>query len=179
MNVMKLPVEISEILFFLAPALLLFGMAYLLVKKFLDNSQRLKLFEMKRLLSKDILPQRLQAYERMVLYLERISPNNLLVNTYKKGMTVEVFKKELIRTIQTEFQHNITQQIYMSHEVWMHVKNSKEELVKIIIQSSQNLKPDDPGIALSKAIFSRIMENEEAPTSLALRKIKAEIISMF
>ncbi|NNF02365.1 MAG: hypothetical protein HKN22_06745 [Bacteroidia bacterium] len=176
---MEIPKEISDILFFLAPALLVFGMAYLLVKKFLDNTTRLKMFELKRLLQKDILPQRLQAYERMILFLERISPNNLLVNTYQKGMTVEVFKKELLRSIQSEFQHNVTQQLYMSHEVWLHVKKSKEELVKLIIQSSAQLKPGDPGIALSKVIFSKIMDDDESPTTIALLKIKAEVVTLF
>ena len=108
---MDLPKDIVDILFFLAPALLVFGMAYLLIKKFLDNQHRLKIIETKLLTQKEMMPLRLQAYERLTLFLERISPNNLLGRVYQPGLSVREFHLELLSNIRSEFEHNITQQL--------------------------------------------------------------------
>ena len=79
---MDIPKSLLDILYFLVPSLLVFMTAYLLIKSFIDKEHRLKLMEAKMMMQKETLPLRLQAYERLALYLERISPNVMLVNQH-------------------------------------------------------------------------------------------------
>lgn len=90
---MNIPQGVIDFLVYLAPSLLVFLTAYLLIKKFLDTNSTIKQAELKRAIQKDLLPLRLQAYERIVLYLERIAPNNLFARVYEPGMTVMDFIK--------------------------------------------------------------------------------------
>ena len=85
---MNIPQDLTNLLFAVVPGLLVFLTAYFMIKRFLDNEQRMKYAELKSAMTKDLLPLRLQAYERIVLFLERISPNNLLNRVYEPGMSV-------------------------------------------------------------------------------------------
>lgn len=170
--------NITDFLFVTVPALLVFFTAFTLIKKFIGNEERNKLIETKRMLQKEVLPLRLQAYERITLFLERISPNNLLVSAYKPGMTAGRFQKELIGKIRSEFEHNITQQIYMSSNAWRAVRNAKEEVMKLIITASATVNPEAPGLELSKSIFSKLTEMGESPTQVAINEMKKEILHL-
>ena len=116
--------NISDVLLYFVPALLVIGAMFLLIKKFLDRDYRIKLIESKQLLQKDMLPLRLQSYERMVLFLERISPASLLMRANKPNMTSLQLQSELLSTIRNEFEHNLSQQIYMSNPAWEQIKLS-------------------------------------------------------
>src|SRR5258705_6418175 len=100
---MDIQKSLTDILFFLAPALLVFGTSFFLLKRFLDNQYRLKLIEAKLLTQKDIIPLRLQAYERLTVFLERISLNNLIGRVYQPGLSVREFHLELLSNIRSEF----------------------------------------------------------------------------
>src|SRR5688572_24360389 len=121
-----------EILKIILPAGAVFAAAYLIVKNFLDNDQRRRDQEIKRNNQSSITPLRLQAYERIIIFLERIHPNTLVVRINKNGMTAHNFHMELIKTIKSEYEHNLSQQIYMSHGSWELVKNAKEEIIKLV-----------------------------------------------
>ena len=81
---------------------------------------------------KAIAPLRFQAYERIVLFLERISPPNMVLRVNKAGMSKEMLQGELLRTVREEYEHNLAQQIYVSDEAWEQVKNAKEEVLSEI-----------------------------------------------
>ncbi len=176
---MKFPDNITDILFSIAPALLVFFTAYYLIKKFLDTEQRIKHAELKMAVKKDILPLRLQAYERIILFLERISPNNLLVRVYVPGMTVMEFHKEILLTIRTEFEHNISQQVYVTNAAWVTVRSSRDELIKLINQSLEQCKMDDNGVELSKKVFETMVQKNEFPIQKAIDEIKNEVHQLF
>src|SRR6188768_1546334 len=110
---MDLPKELTDILFYFVPALLVFGTAFFLLKRFFDSQYRLKLIEAKLQSQKDIIPLRLQAFERLIVFLERISLNNLIGRVYQPGLTVREFHLELLSNIRAEFEHNVSQQIYV------------------------------------------------------------------
>lgn len=171
--------SITDFLFYLAPPLLVFGMAYFLIKKFLDTNQRIKLLDMKMGMTREMLPLRMQAFERVVLFLERISPNNLLMRVYKPGMKVNDLHHELLQTIRAEYEHNLTQQVYMSNSSWSAVKKGRDELIKIINTSAEKCDPSGPGAELNKMIFQTMMDNEEFPVQTAIEQVKAEAYSLF
>ena len=176
---MDLPKGLLDFLVYLAPSLLVFFTAWMLIQRFLDRELRIKMVEMKATMQKDILPLRLQAYERLSIYLERISPNVMLVNLHHPEMTVRDFQQTLTETIRSEFEHNFAQQIYVSAAIWTVVRNTKEEVTRLINSSAATLNPDEPAYMLSKNIFDRMLENENFPTQNALAILKAEVAQLF
>ena len=168
-----------QFLFYTIPAVIVLAGCYFLVKKFLDNEQKIRLLEMKKEWQKDILPLRLQAFERMVLFLERISPNNLLMRVHKPGFTAKEFQIELHATIRSEFEHNITQQIYLSSQSWAVAKSAKEEIIKLINTAAAKLDSNATAMDLSAGIFEIIIKNELKPAQNAIEFIKKEARTIF
>jgi len=172
---MNLEKEIANLLFYIVPAILVLVTAFYLIKKFLDNQHRIKLIEAKLQTQKDIMPLRLQAYERLTLFLERISPNNLLSRVYQPGLTVRELQVELLNVIRQEFEHNVTQQIYVSPHSWNAVRNAKEEVIRLINSSASGLNPQGKGAELNKNIFENIVNEESLPAQKAIDFLKSEV----
>ena len=76
-----------------------------------------------------VVPLRLQAYERMALFLERIEPNQLVLRIHNPGLSVPEEQNLLLTAIRSEFEHNLSQQIYISNEVWNQIYLAKEDTV--------------------------------------------------
>lgn len=176
---MNLPQGILDFLVYLAPSLLVFLTAFFLVKKFLDSDQKLKYAELKKTMDNNLMPLRLQAYERIVLFLERISPNNMLSRIYEPGMTVLEFHREILQNIKMEYEHNITQQVYVTNAAWNTVRTSRDELVKLVNLAVAKCNPNAPGVELSKTIFESMMQSEEYPIQNAIDQVKNEAHSLF
>src|SRR5690606_6021575 len=113
----------------LIPASVVLYAAYLLVRSFIQKEIEMKKLEIRGKSIETVLPSRLQAYERMTLFLERISPQNLLIRLSGPGMTAREFHQLLLSEIRTEYNHNASQQVYMSQEVWDLIINAKEDLI--------------------------------------------------
>lgn len=169
----------TDILFYLAPMVVAAGGMYMLVKNMFDRDYRIKLIDAKRALQKEALPLRLQAYERMTLFLERISPNNLLYRVQTTGMKVRDLQTELLSNVRSEYEHNITQQIYLSAEAWQTVKSAKEDMIKIINVASGEIDSNANAIELSKRIFEVMMREENIPTQKAIDFLKMEVAHLF
>ena len=176
---MDIPKSIVDILFYLAPSLLVFMTAYLLIRKFIDKEHRLKLIETRMMMQKETLPLRLQAYERLALYLERISPNVMLVNKHEPGLSVAEFQQKLLESVRAEFEHNFSQQIYVSEIAWNMTRRAKEEVARLINYSASSLDSDAPSYQLSKKMFDTMLDNEDFPTHRALVAVRAEVAQMF
>ena len=121
------------------------------------------------------MPLRLQAYERLILFLERISPNNLLGRVYQPGLTVREFHLELLSGIRSEFEHNVTQQIYVSQEVWNNVRTAREEIVTMINSAASSIDPNAKASELNKTIFENLMKEDNNPAQKAIDFIKNEV----
>jgi len=171
--------EILEILKYTLPSFIVFLTAYFIIKKFMDNESKKRAFEISSMNSELITPVRLQAYERLALFLERISPEFLIMRTNQPGMTAKQLQTELLSVIRSEFEHNLSQQIYISNKAWEVVKNCRANLLKIINTSADVVSPDSPSISLSKTILEKIMDMEKSPTDEALEYIKNEIQKTF
>lgn len=179
LNLMNTPQGIIDFLVYLAPSLLVFVTAWFLIKKFFDRETGLKIMDIRAGQAKDLLPLRLQAYERFALYLERISPNVMLLSLYESGLTVTEFKIRLQETIRGEFEHNFAQQIYITPALWTVIRNAKEEVIRVINTAASTLDPEAPAYLLSQKIFNAMLEKEEFPTQRALSILKAEVGQLF
>jgi hypothetical protein len=167
--------EILEVLKYTVPSFIVFITAYFIIRKFIDNETKKRVFEQATRNQEMITPVRLQAYERLALFLERISPEFLIMRTNQPGMSSKQLQQELLSVIRSEFEHNLSQQIYVSAKAWEMVKNCRGNLTKIINSSMEVIKPDSPSINLSKTILEKIMDMEQSPTDEALEFLKKEI----
>lgn len=170
---------LSDFLKLIVPAgLVLYGM-YLTVKLLLEREADRHRFDVKTRYTETVVPIRLQAYERMVLFLERISPNNLLIRLGGTATTSIEFQQRLLQEIRDEYTHNLSQQVYMSQAVWDQIQGAMNEVTTLINRAAGDTRPDAPALDLSKRIFERIIEKDRLPTTDALKAVKEEIQTMF
>jgi hypothetical protein len=164
-----------EILKIVLPALIVFITAYFLFRDMLENDQRRREFEFRVLHAKEITPVKLQAYERLTLFLERISPESMLVRHAPHEITVNQYHQILLGTIRQEYEHNLSQQIYVSPILWETIRGAKEKLISIINRAAEELDQKSPGFELGKKIFNNYLEEDPAPIALALSDLKKEV----
>jgi hypothetical protein len=168
-----------EVLLVLITASAVFITAYFLLKMFLDNESKKRAVDYKTQNTKLILPVRLQAYERIILFLERISPNSLIVRLQVPGMQALQLQKELHSLIRAEFEHNFSQQIYMSDKAWDVACAAKENVIKLINLSAQRVASDAPAMELSQVVMDAWMKINPTPTHTAIVFIKNEVNQLF
>jgi hypothetical protein len=173
---MDVLIEFGKILI---PASIVLYLAYLLVRMFIEKEIELKKLEVRSRSIETLLPNRLQAYERMTLFLERISPQNLLVRLNAAGMPAREFHQLLLAEIRNEYNHNASQQVYMSEEVWNLLKGAKEDLIVTINDASSEMGPESSSLDLSKKIFEKSVNKPVDPMAHALTELKKEIQRIF
>jgi len=121
-----------------------------------------------------VLPLQLQAYERLVLLVDRINPQNLVSRIYQPELTVVDMQIAMVHTIRAEFDHNISQQIYVSPTAWETVKTFKEQSITIINQIATQLPQDAPAKELNKQLLEVYLQSEESPAEVAAQILNAE-----
>ena len=163
-----------EIVKIILPAAIVFLTAYYLVKNFLDHESRKRVVDLKLANQTVITPIRLQAYERVVLFLERINPNSMVMRLNKVG-TAQAFQGELLKTIRSEFEHNLSQQIYMSTKSWDALVRAKEETIKLVNVASTRVDGNGSAMELAQAIIGVSSQLSDLPTKVAIDFIKKEI----
>jgi hypothetical protein len=168
-----------EILKYTLPALLVLAVVYVMQRKFFqqqESRQRYLLFKENQ---KNVTPIRFTAYERLVLFLERITPDSLLVRTQSEAYTAIQLHAALLTVIRAEYEHNVAQQIYVSAEAWEVVKNAKESVVQLINACAAQVDPQGPSIDLAKAILATYENSNAAPTMVAISFLKTELKTYF
>lgn len=170
---------VLELLKIVVPAALVLYAVYLIVKSFLDKELQKQVVASRDKNTEIVLPIRLQAYERMVLFLERITPNNLLRRLNAGELDAQELQHVLVHEIREEFTHNLAQQMYMSDKSWNAIRQAMEEVISLINQSAEGLGAEARGIELKRRILQRVVEEEIAPISPALKQVKDEIRHIF
>ena len=171
--------DFLEILKYTIPAVVVFITSFYLVRSFLKNEEKKRKFELSMNYKESILPLRLQAYERLVLFLERIAPDSLVMRINKPDVTVLQMQNELLSAIRSEFEHNLAQQIYISSSAWEMVKAAKNGMIKLVNESATDYKADAKGINLSKSILENAMILQNTPVYSALEFLKKEARELF
>lgn len=167
--------NLFDILKISVPAILVLITAWLTIRSMIKNDQERRRQELLLQNSKTITPIRLQAYERIILFLERISLESLLVRVSTPDMTAAQLHSALLTTIRAEFEHNLSQQIYMTPQAWEVVRNARSSTIKILNTEIEKTPADAAGIAFSKRLLEKVMEMDKEPTRAAIDYVKAEI----
>ncbi len=176
---MKPSDTVLEILKYILPSLIVFLTTWYLASRYFRSKDKKRSLKLSLNNQNLITPLRLQAYERIILYLERINPENLLMRMSKQGQTCQQLQNELLFTIRAEFEHNLSQQIYISNKAWEMLKNAKNSTLQLINETAEKTDKNLPSFNLSKAILENIMAKEKNPASEAILFIKNEINRYF
>jgi hypothetical protein len=173
---MEALIEFGKILI---PAALVLYAVYLTVRSFITKEIELKKLEIRTRSIETILPARLQAYERMTLFLERMAPQNLLIRLNQPGLSARDFQRLLLDEIRNEYNHNVSQQVYMSEEVWSKIRSAREDLVMLINDAASHLPAEASGVDLSKKVLEIAMNKNVDMIALALSEVRKEIQQTF
>lgn len=174
-NTMEITTLIIQLAGFVVAGTLVFFTTYYLVKKLTENQRNLMLLDIKGKQADLVTPSKLQAYERLVIFLTRISPDNLIVRHSRSGQSSQELREVMISTINEEFNHNISQQIYISDQAWNAVKYAKEEIISIIDEMYKHNGPDISGPELGKLILERLIHERNHTTQKAISILKKEL----
>ncbi len=166
--------DILEILKYVLPSLVVFLTAYALLQQLLKNEAQKRKNEIVMGNQKIVTPIRLQAYERVTLFLERISPDLLMSRVRQPNMKVKDLQNAMITSIRREFEHNLSQQIYMTPDAWEVVLNAKESVTQLVYVAANKLDAEDSAVKLSKLIMDMLIKANESPVKKAVRFIKDE-----
>lgn len=168
--------DIFQLFGFLLPAVVTGAVAFYFFRLHTRNEDGRRRFLLHKDSQKDTLPIRLQAYERMVLFLERISINSLVVRVAPKSQEKSDYENLLIKQIETEFEHNLSQQIYMSDECWNIIKAAKNATIQII--RSAGMSETDSPDKLREDILNQTID-KQSPSATALAFIKKEVSELW
>lgn len=164
-----------DILKITLPALLVLLTAYLLIDKLLAGENKRRDYELRKVGISTITPIRLRAYERLVLVLERTTPNVIVLNTLKPSMTNLELQTALIKNIREEFGHNLSQQIYVSDELWTAIITAQQSLIKLIHACASSCQAENEASELAELLIKLYAESEQTPTEIANDMLKKEI----
>jgi hypothetical protein len=165
--------DILGLLLYCVPAIITGGIAFLFFREHVENENNRRNFLIQKDLQKDALPMRLQAYERLTLFLERIKPSKLLLRVQPMSSNKEDYESLLIANIEQEFDHNLAQQIYVTDKCWSISSTAKNATIQMIRKAKSSEKVDSAD-KLREVILSDMMD-KRAPSDAALSFIKEEV----
>jgi hypothetical protein len=153
--------------------------AFYLIKPYLDKSERIQLLEFKKSIGNHTLPLRLQAYERIILFMERINPENLLIRLNATGYSAAELQSIIISEVRSEYQHNITQQIYVTSRAWGIAKRVKEDTLNLVTGAFKSLPENSTGLELSRVILVTLSQLENNPYEIGAELIRKDLEDLF
>ncbi|XMO86040.1 hypothetical protein AAFN75_14720 [Algibacter sp. AS12] len=169
--------RIIDLFLFAIPTVITGAIAYYFFKEHTKNEDSRRRYLLKKDMQVNTMPLRLQAYERMALFLERISPSKLLIRITPTSSDKDAYESLLIQSIEQEFEHNLSQQIYITDKCWSIVTTSKNATIQLIRKASMSEKTDSAN-KLREVVLTEMMERR-SPSDAALAFIKEEVSSLW
>jgi len=164
-----------EILKLILPAtFVMYGM-YIAIKSMISKSLLSKELDLKLKSLEVTLPVRMQAFERMALLLERISPDNMLVRLNRQGMTASELHHVVLEEIRSEFNHNVAQQVYLSPQIWSNILVAKEDFITKANATFQEIDNDASSIDYAKKLLELKVATDMDSIEFALTSLKEEM----
>jgi hypothetical protein len=161
------------------PALLVGGTAYLMLRTLFRQQNALKSREIQAERQGTTLPLRLQAYERLSVLVERLAIPGMVLRTSRDGMQAATLKIALLMNIQQEFEHNISQQVYVSDQLWSIIKATRDDAVQFIELVSDKIDKKADARTLATALLQFSEQREGDPVATAQSAIRREAASLF
>ena len=160
-------------------AVLIFGF-WLIQHSQFRNEERKRQWELKRESQKATSPIRLRAYERLALLLERTKPEHMLLELQQNEpdalakWSIGQVQQYLLQTIRAEFDHNQSQQVYVSEEVWDRIINVRDQTAAFVISIAAQVPANANAQTYATALLTAYASNGTTPTDKALEELKNE-----
>jgi hypothetical protein len=171
--------EVLDILKYVLPSLVVMATAYYILKVFLESEEKKREKDIKMAGYKIITPIRLQAYERLVLFLERISPESLIMRLHQTGLTPAQLQSILLQNVREEFEHNLSQQVYVSSQAWELIRTAREDIIKLVNTAAAKLNEKATATDFCQKIFELSLSENKLITKTALEFLKNEVRQVF
>jgi len=165
---------ILEIIKYTIPGLIVLAASYLILKQYMQGQYQLKALELQAKYSKDAIPLKLQAYERLLLLCDRIHMPNLILRLKTKDMNAVELKNSMIISIQKEYEHNMAQQLYTSQNLWDILTLSKNDLISMVNKIGDAYDKTVDADTLAHALLSEYGSLQKSPLNYAIAAIKEE-----
>lgn len=169
--------KLIEFFLFLFPAIITGGVAFLFFKKHTANEEGRRRYLIQKEAQATALPLRLQAYERMALFLERLNPSSLLLRVNPISNDKDQYQQLLVANIEQEFEHNLSQQIYISDECWNVIKTAKSTTIQMI--RSVAGKPETTDANNLREVILTSLLDKASPSDTAMAFVKNEVGEVF
>ncbi len=166
--------SILEILKYTVPALVVFITVYYLFNNFFRHQYALEALKLRESQGKHTFPLKLQAYERILMMCERMSPENLFYRLSNAEFGVKELKNAMLLAVQQEYDHNLSQQLYISDRLWEIVQLSKDQILDIISMGQGSSQAE-----LLTNIHAYMLDNRLDPIRVAKKAIKDEAQLLF
>ena len=167
---------IIELLQIIIPAVIVGLTAYYLIREMLRRQEQRANLQFMQSRQSTTLPLRLQAYERLSLLCERISPQGLLLRTRRDGLSAQELRAALLVAIQQEYEHNVTQQVYVSQQLWDIIKAARDDAAQLISMAAE---PGGSGNDLAQRLLHFTAERGADPLATAQAAVRREAATLF
>jgi len=168
--------QILQAFAFLLPSVVTGVVAFYFFRLHTKNEEGRRRFLLQKDTQKHTLPVRLQAYERMVLFLERISIPSLVVRVAPVSQNKNDYEALLTKSIETEFEHNLSQQVYLTDDCWNVIKAAKSATIQSIRKAA--MSDTESADKLREDILNDTMD-KSSPSATALAFVKKEISDLW
>ena len=165
---------IEQAIALLFPLIIVFLFVYYMLKSFFDQFEKQRKQELKVKFSEETLPLRLQAYERIILLLERIKPESMVMRLAKDNMTTIDLQRALLENIRQEFEHNLSQQIYVSSNAWAHVVAARQSMIQLVSTTAIEEDPNAAYMEYATSLLEEFASINDDPLSKAVKFIQEE-----
>jgi len=166
-----------QLLFSALPGLIVGIMAYYFFNSYFENEQKRRSYSLHKQAQRQALPLRLQAYERLALFLERIDPSKLLIRISPQSSNKHDYENYVISQIEQEYEHNLTQQIYVSSECWHIIITAKNATIQTIRKTNMSERIDSAN-KFREVMLTDLFE-KQSPSSIALAHLKIEVSELW
>ena len=172
-----------EVIKYCIPALIVLLATWIVMYKLFKNEQQKREWELRRAAQKEISPIRLRAYERLSLVLERTQPEALVMGLSERleaageslaSLSIMKMQQELLRTVRLEFDHNLSQQVYVSDETWAKIIGARDEMAAFISTMAIQMPKESTSMDYTKVLMTAYRQNGETPHQMALEALKEE-----
>ena len=170
---------LTQITILAIAGVIVFLIAYFFIKADAKKYLYLKNQELNAASKASLLTLRLQAHERLIVFVERINPLNLFIRLHQQGLTAKDLQAVILTEIRAEYQHNVSQQLYLSTASWQLIKKLKDDTITIVNHVVINLPEQAQGIDLSKNVLQHLSQTTENHYDLTINFIKKDIEALF
>jgi hypothetical protein len=170
--------DFLEILKYILPALVVFATIYFLFSRFMNQQYRMKLLEFRQAEGNNLLPLKFQAYERLVMMLERMEPSSMFLRLNTGNLTAAQMRDMMLIALNQEYEYNMTQQLYVSDKLWAIIKLAKEQTANLLLKCSEGVIDSDSATVLIARYDAIKSQLSNIPLDTAKSALKQEMQSL-